>query len=79
MILAGKKVPWNAFAIFDGFGQKVPPLHAAKDLVDNVMEAVTQAGHVASVPEGANSDAVTHALQLAFVQALPQAWHHSSS
>ena len=76
MILAGKKVAWNAFAVLDGFGQKAPPVRAAKDLVDNVMAAVTQAGHVVSVPEGASSEEVTHALQLSFVEALPQAWQH---
>ena len=79
MLLAGKKVAWNAFAILDAFGQKAPPLHAAKDLVDNVMAAVTQAGHVVKIPEGANSEEVTCALQLSFVEALPQAWPQSSS
>ena len=70
---------FNAFAIFDGFGQKAPPMRAAMELVNNVMTAITQAGHAVNVPEGGNSEAVTLALQLSFVQALPQAWHHFPS
>ena len=75
MIAAGKKVAWNAFAIVDGFGQKAPPVHAAKDLVDNVMAEVRQAGQVVSTPEGASSEELAYALQDSFTKALPQVCH----
>ena len=75
MIPAGKKVAWNAFAIVDGFGQKAPPVHAAKDLVDNVMTEMRQAGQVVSIPEGASCEELAYAVQDSFTQALPQVCH----
>lgn len=69
---------WSAFAVMDGYGRKAPPVCAAKDLVDNVMASLTQAGHVVNVPEGAASEEVTCALHVSFLKALPQAQHLSS-
>ena len=71
----GEKVAWNAFAIVDGFGQKAPPVHAAKDLVDNIMAEVRQADHEVSTPEGASSEELAYALQDSFTKALPQVCH----
>ena len=63
---------WNAFALFDGFGRKGPALHAAKDLVDNILAAVNQAAHDVVVADNNSCEEVAYALQVTFAKTLPQ-------
>ena len=72
MLHAGCKVAFNAFALFDGWGKRAPPMHAADTLVDDVLEAMAQAGLNVDAQQEASFDDIVCALQAKFMMALPQ-------
>lgn len=72
MMFAGTKVAFSVLSLFDGYGRKAPPSHAAGLLLNSILEELVQDGPTVYSGHSPSPHSMAYSLQTAFTQALPQ-------